>query len=193
MIHSRCQEISLLDVAGRLDLEVDRCTRSPFLLFGSERNRKHVRVVMSVMHRLISTSVSAALAYLQAANLAHVLLWTLPFKLVVDGPYREIAAVGLWLGPIVALVVGAILSRSRSWTQVPLTLALCPVVFWAYFAVVVSGEGHSVFEPHVDVYSGTVFTTRALLLIGGGTFVGLLLATLIPRVSQSERAKPSAR
>lgn len=131
-------------------------------------------------------SVGIAALYFQATSLADVLIWTKPFKIFVEGPYREIASQGLWLAPSIALVFGAFLGRARLGLGVLAALLICPIAFWGFYAVMVWSEGLSIFEPRVDMYSGTIFTTFALQMLLGGAVLGVVLSVLLRHASKPQ-------
>lgn len=65
----------------------------------------------------------------QAYLLYHELVDCLPYKVVDADFYQSIARVGIWLAPMIAVIVGALFVRKRFWLSLILPVLLTPVMF----------------------------------------------------------------
>lgn len=65
----------------------------------------------------------------QAYLLYHELADCLPYKVVDADFYRSIARTGIWLAPLIAVLVGGIFVRKRLWPSLILPVLLTPLLF----------------------------------------------------------------
>lgn len=134
---------------------------------------------------IVAFFVGAIGACGQAYLVYHELADCLPFKVVDADFYRTIARVGIWLAPLIAVVVGILFVRKRFWFSLVLPVLLTPVVFAGIYKTfhVVYGL-NTIVEP---VAWGDFTTARAaerfyaycVSLAFTGFIIGAILALLL--------------
>ena len=115
----------------------------------------------------------------QAYLLYHQLVNCLPYKEIGSGLYQNIANVGVWFAPLVAIVCGLLFGLKRFWLATIVPVFSCPLLFAGVFKAasivrewnvgVETGAGFGDFTSAVaakDFYSYTISLVITGLLIG---------------------------
>jgi hypothetical protein len=129
--------------------------------------------------------IGAVGAFGQAYLLHHELADTLPYKVVDAGFYTSIARTGMWLAPLLTVLVGCIFIRRQFWLSLILPVLLTPVVFAVIYKVFHLVHGLSIAaDPHASgdftrANAAEQFYAYCTSLASVGLIIGAILAVIL--------------
>ena len=137
------------------------------------------KISSSRLFFLVAILIGGIGAFGQAYLLYHELVNCLPYKVIGSGLYQNIANVGVWVAPIVAILGGLLFGLKRFWLAAIVPVFSCPLLFAGFFKVasivrersvgVETGADFGDFTPAVaakDFYSYTISLAITGLIIG---------------------------
>ena len=133
---------------------------------------------------IVALGVGVVGAFGQAYLLYHQLVDCLPYKVVAAEFYQSIARTGVWLAPLIAVLVAAIFVRKRFWLSLVLPVILTPIMFAGIYKTsnVVNGFSTTVdpdaFGDFTTAKAAEQFFYYCLSLAAAGLVIGGFLAFL---------------
>ena len=121
----------------------------------------------------------------QAYLLYHELADCLPYKVVDYYFYRSVARIGIWLAPLLAVLVGVIFVRKRFWLSPVLPVLLTPLAFAAIYKAfhVVHGLSTAAdpdaFGDFTTAKAAEQFYAYCVSLASVGLIIGAVLALIL--------------
>lgn len=79
----------------------------------------------------------------QAYLLYHELVDCLPYKEIGSGLYQNVANVGVWLAPLIAIFTGWVFGAKRFWLASIVPVILCPLLFAGVYKIISVMRGSS--------------------------------------------------
>jgi len=141
---------------------------------------------------LVALVVGSIGACGQAYLLYHELIDCLPYKEIGSGLYQNIANVGVWLAPLIAIFTGWLFGVKRLWLAPIVPVLLCPLLFAGVYKIISVMRGSSGVADLNGNFGGTPamvaqqFFSYSVSLAITGLVIGsicsfLLLLVLKPR------------
>lgn len=138
--------------------------------------------IASPWFSIIALVLGAIGACGQGYLLYHELVDCLPYK-VMDVTYESIARTGVWLAPLIAILVGTLFVRKRFWLSLVLPVILSPLIFAAVYKIfsVVNGlvADLNAFGDFTTAMASRQFYSYCLSLIVTGFIIGAILALFL--------------
>ncbi len=91
------------------------------------------KISKSRLFLLVAIVIGGIGALGQAYLLYHELVNCLPYKVIGSGLYQNIANVGVWFAPLIAIVGGLVFGLRRFWLAVIIPVFSCPLLFAGVF------------------------------------------------------------
>jgi hypothetical protein len=146
--------------------------------------------------RVFAFGTVVALAIGQSCILYHDLRDTYPYKVMSFPPaefYKQIAAIGILIAPILAIFVGALFLLKRHWIAFVLPVAVCPVAFAMIFLIMTDVRRWNGIEDVGRNFDGTNpnsvatgFVTNALVMAAVGSLIALGVTKLATKIFRNK-------
>jgi hypothetical protein len=119
----------------------------------------------------------------QAYLLYHDLHDCLPYKIVNFDAHQSMAHTGIWLTPLLAILVGALFVRKRFWLPLVLPVILSPLLFagvYKAFSVAYGlNEDPNAFGDFTTAKAAQEFYSSCFSLATTGFIIGVILALVL--------------